>query len=152
MEIAKIKVIFFKSCFYCFDKLREIGVKVKMSNMEKEYIIAKALETDEGREALVKAMVEPVTCKMPKYVYEDTYSVEHEFKCYKIKVSNILLKHFCDNDENLNNKMTELTRHSKRWSLCDKILDYVGNKGMDTSSQEILDYIEELDEEEKHVS
>lgn len=58
--ITKIKVLFFKSCFFCLSLLRKIGIKIKMTDMEKEYIIAKCLETDEGRAALAKAMVEPI--------------------------------------------------------------------------------------------
>lgn len=57
---TRIRVAFFKSCFFSFNQLRKIGIKIKMSNLEKTYIIAQALETDEGREALAKTMIEPI--------------------------------------------------------------------------------------------
>ena len=72
-------------------------------------------------------------------------SIEQEFFSYKLKVSNILLEHFIDKDENLRNKMIEVSRHIRKFYLLDKISFYVRNKGADTSSQEILDYIEELE-------
>jgi len=60
MNIIKIRVMFFKSCFFCFNQLRKIGIKIKISNLEKEYMIIEALGTDEGREALANAMIEPI--------------------------------------------------------------------------------------------
>jgi len=66
-----MKIYFFKSCFLGFNNLRKIGINIKTSNLEKEYLVAKALSTDEGRRALSEAMIGPITCNMPKYVYTD---------------------------------------------------------------------------------
>jgi hypothetical protein len=55
-----MKKLFLKLCFFLFRKLRKIGIKIKMPNKEKEYIISKALKTEEGKQELAKAMIEPI--------------------------------------------------------------------------------------------
>lgn len=68
---TKVKTWFFKSKFFCFGQLRKIGIKIKISNSEKAAMISDLFLTDEGRTILANAMVEPITCRMPKYVYTD---------------------------------------------------------------------------------
>ena len=82
---SKIITWFFKSKFFCFRQLRKIGIKIKMSNQEKASIISELFLTDEGRTILANAMVEPVTCRMPKYAYTDEELANGNFSWDKEK-------------------------------------------------------------------
>jgi len=70
--------------------------------------------------------------------------LKHELKCYQISVAPILFKYYYDKDEKLRIKTKQLVG---KWYIWDRIVNYIGEKGIKTSPQKILDYIETLEKE-----
>ena len=59
MAKIRFKIMMLKIKIYIkiLSLLRKIGIKIPITNKEKEYMISMALQTDEGREALADAML-----------------------------------------------------------------------------------------------
>ena len=68
----------------------------------------------------------------------ETCLARHDFKCYKISISPLLLKYYCDRSQTLSEEIVKL---KGKWFIIDRILNYVGEKGINTSATDIMQYL-----------
>ena len=70
-------------------------------------------------------------------------SEKHKLEVYQTEASPILLKHYYDKDKENAEKIKETIEGDSYFYLTDRVLQYVGEKGIYTSAIDILKYLKE---------
>lgn len=71
------------------------------------------------------------------------HEVEHRFKCYQIEVAPILIERYCQQSNALQKEMDKI-RDQRDFFVTDSLIKYVGEKGKNTSPDEILEHIKQV--------